>query len=126
VRSAAPDSGGVLKNTRQVSNVRLFGGDYRETVACGVGLKEERESDALRTISAFTPVTSQPFGQSSVHLPPVVQKEREMQPKWLMVENCRRPKGLPTLTDGSGFGMRSYCRSGSPNYDALVGPHGWR
>jgi hypothetical protein len=81
-------------------------------------LKKKRESDALRTISAFTPVTSQPFGQSSVHLSPVVQKARELRPKWLMVENCRRPNGLPTLTDGSGFGMRSYCQSGSPADDA--------
>ena len=44
-------------------------------------MKEERESDALRTISAFIPVMSQPFDQSSVHLPPVVQKARERRPK---------------------------------------------
>jgi hypothetical protein len=38
--------------------------------------------------------------------------------KMPMVENCLRPNGLPTLTDGSGFGMRSYCRNGSLVDDA--------
>jgi hypothetical protein len=33
-----------------------------ETAACGIGLKEERESDALRNTCDFTPVTRQPFG----------------------------------------------------------------
>ena len=86
-------------------------GDYRETVACGVGFKKERGSDALRTISVFTPVTNQPFGQSSVRSPPDLQKAREVPPKSPMVESCRRPNGLPTLTVGGGFGMRSYCQS---------------
>ena len=76
--------------------------------------RERRAKNYLR----LYPVTSQPFGQSSVHLPPGDQKARELRPKWLMVENCQRPNGLPTLTDGSGFGMRSYCQSGSPADDA--------
>src|SRR5271165_6076091 len=39
-----------------------------------------------------------------------VQGTREMRPKSLMAENCPRPNGLHTQTDGSGLGMRSYCR----------------
>jgi len=103
-----------------VSNTcrHAFGGYYRETVACGVGLKKERESDGLRTICASTPATSQPFSRSSLSSPPVARKARERRPKLPMVENCLRPNGLPTLTDGSGRGTRSCCRSGSLVADA--------
>jgi hypothetical protein len=37
-----------------------------------------------------------------------------------MAENCLRPNGPPTLDDGSGFGMRSYCLSGSRTDNALA------
>jgi len=58
-----------------------LGRGYREPVACGLGLNDERDIDALTTISDFTPVTSQPLGQYLVSLPPVVQKVRERRPK---------------------------------------------